>query len=213
MKITIFKYSILFLALVFLASCSKDSGQIGGAQSEFGEVGNDIEWTSWQFGVEDTEMYVSELEDGISTFVCSGTATNDYHIELLKMMPTDRFPGTFEIIGNRVEATFKAKVTDEGLQAVFEDGATFTMVKYDAEVGDKFSVKRGGVTLENEVVEKSTEDDYYWNGIWIKVIIVRYDSHSPGILYVEHEYNHKFGLVGIAVYFEDGTVKYASAEC
>ena len=214
MKTTLFRLGLFPFLFAMLFSCTKEgSADLKGDQSAFGEVGNEIEWRVGQFGVTDTEMFVAKLEDGVSTLVCSATAADDYHVELLKMMPTDRFPGSFTITGNTVEADVRAKMTDKGMQAVFEDGTRLTLVEYDAKVGDKYTAKVGGVTLENEVMEVSTEDDYFWGGIMIKAITVRYYSHSPGILYVEHVYNHKFGLVGLAIYFEDGSVKYAGAEC
>ena len=195
-------------------SCNKDEfADIGGNQSPIGEVGNAIEWRAGQFGISETEMYVSKLENGVSTFVCSGTATNSTFIDLLKMVPTDRLPGTVNITGNTVEATVKAKITDEGVQVIFNDGSKLTLVDYGAKVGDKYSTKIDGVTLENEVVEKSSEDDFFWGGMYIKVITVRYKSHSPGISHVNHIYNHKFGLVSLAIHFEDGSVKYAGCEC
>jgi hypothetical protein len=176
-------------------------------------VGNTIDWTAGQFGISDIEMEVTSLDGGVSTFTCKATADNSTYIDMLKMVPTDRIPGNISIVGNTVEATVDAKLTDEGIQAVFNDGSKFTLVKYDAEVGDKYKTTIDGVTLENEVMEKSTEDDYYWAGILIKVIVVKYKSHAPGINYVEHVYNHKFGLVGLAIYFEDGSVKYAGSVC
>ena len=215
LEIKFFNLILICFSLVILQSCNLDSlgDEIGGKQSPIGEVGNTIDWTVSQFGLTDVEMVVTKLENGISTFKCSGTTENSVYIDMLKMVPTDRFPGTFTVIGNTVEATVDAKITDEGVQAIFEDGSKLTLVDYEAKVGDKFKTTIGGVTLENEIVEKSTEDDFYWAGILIKVIVVKYKSHAPGISYVEHIYNHKFGLVSVAIYFEDGTVKYAGAVC
>lgn len=214
MKIKPLSAVLFVICLLPFLSCKKgDAGSIGGSQSEFGEVGNTIDWTVGQFGISGAQMYVSKLENGVSTFSCSGTASNSAYIDLLKLVPTDRFPGTVNISGNTVEATVNAKITTEGMQVIFNNGSKLTLVNYNAKVGDKYSATIDGVTLENEVVQKSTEDDYFWGGMLIKVITVRYNSHSPGINYVEHYYNHKWGLVGLAVYFEDGTVKYAGCAC
>jgi len=214
MKTKLLSFLLFAICLMPFFSCKKgDTASIGGSQSEFGEVGNTIDWTVGQFGISGAEMYVSALENGVSTFTCSATASNSTYVDLLKLVPTDRFPGTVNITGNTVEATVNAKITDEGMQVIFNDGSKLTLVNYNAKVGDKYSATVGGVTLENEVVQKSTEDDYYWGGMLIKVITVKYNSHSPGINYVEHYYNHNFGLVGLAIYFEDGTVKYAGCAC
>lgn len=208
--------SFLLCAICFMLffSCSKDdAGSVGGSQSEFGEVGNTIDWTVGQFGISGASMSVSALENGVSTFTCSGTASSSTYVNILSAVPTDRFPGTVTITGNTVQATVNAKITDEGMQVVFNNGSKLTLVNYNASVGDKYSATVGGVTLQNEVVQRSTEDDYFWGGMLIKVITVKYTSHAPGINYVEHYYNHKWGLVGLAVYFEDGTVKYAGCAC
>jgi hypothetical protein len=210
-----FNLASLAAILLLIVSCDKDElDGIGGNQSPFGEVGNKIEWSVGQFGISNTSMQVTKLENGISTFECSGTTTNSTYIDLLEMVPTERFPGTVTISGNTVTAHVNAKVTDEGAQVIFNNGSKLTLVNYNASVGDKYSVKVGGTTLKNEVVSKSTEDDYFWvGGMMIKVIKVKYTSHSPGINSVVAIYNHKFGLVGLEIHFEDGTIKYAGSEC
>lgn len=210
--------TIILLSLIIVAaSCKKsndDFAELGGNQSSIGEVGNTIDWTVGQFGISNTSMRVTKLAGGVSTFQCSGTAPSGTYVDMLKMVPTERFPGTVTISGNTVTAEVNAKVTDEGAQVIFNDGTTLTLVNYNSKVGDKYSATVGGTTLENEVVEKSTDDDYLWvGGMYLKVIKVKYTSHSPGINYVIAVYNHKFGLVGLEIHFEDGTVKYAGCEC
>lgn len=213
MKTKLFSLLLLCTGLILLNSCSDDEiGDIEGTQSPYGQVGNEIEWKVGQFGISETEMYVSKLEKGVSTFQCSGVAANSTYVDLLKIVPTERFPGTVSITGNTVEATVNAKITDEGMQVIFNDGSKLTLVNYGAKVGDKYSTTVGGVTLENEVIEKSSEDDHFWGGMYIKVIKVRYKSKSPGVSYVDGIYNHKYALVGLAITFEDGTVKYAGCE-
>lgn len=201
----------IIVAFTILTSCNKDdfNADLGGSQSSYGEVGNTVEWNVGQFGISNTSMQVTKLENGVSTFECSGSTTNSSYIDLLEMVPTERFPGTVSISGNTVSANVNAKVTDEGIQVIFNDGNKLTLINYNAKVGDKFTTKVGGVTLENEVIEKSTEDDYFWGGMNIKVMKVSYKSHSPGINDVIAVYNHKFALVGLEIHFEDGSVKYA----
>lgn len=206
---------LLFVAfLMLIVSCKKEEiGDIGGSQSPIGEVGNTFDWNAGQFGISNTSMSITKSEGGVSTIQCTGTTTNSTYIDLLEMVPTDRFPGTVSISGNSVTAEVNAKITEEGAQVIFNDGTKLTLVDYNAKVGDKYTATVGGTTLENEVVEKSTDDDYLWmGGMYLKVIKVKYKSHSPGINYVNAIYNHKFGLVGLEVYFENGTVKYAGCE-
>lgn len=198
-----------------LVSCDEDEiGDIEGNQSPFGEVGNTVDWNVGQFGISNASTQVISLENGVSTFECSGTTTNSTYIDLLEMVPIERFPGTVTISGNTVSAKVNAKVTDEGIQVIFNDGSKLTLVDYGANVGDKYTANVNGTTLENEVVEKSTEDDYLWvGGMYLKVIKVKYKSHSPGINFVVAIYNHKYALVGFETHFEDGTVSYAGCEC
>lgn len=208
--------TLLFLALLLtsLFSCQKDDAgdDIGGSQSPFGEVGNTIDFGPIQ-GISNTNVYVSKLENGVSTFSGSVTSTNSIYTDILSSVPAEIFPGSVSITGNKVEGEVNIKITNEGVQLVFNDGSKLTLVNYDAKVGDKYTAKCGGYTFENEVVEKSTEDDFYWGGMYIKVIKVKCKSVTPGISDYMLYYNHKFCLVGIDVIFEDGSKKLIGLEC
>jgi hypothetical protein len=103
------------------------------------------------------------------------------------------------------EGTFK--MTDKGILDFNNiDHKPFVLVKYDAKVGDKYTLKKSdGETITRTVVSKSTTDDYSW-GLWlIKTINVEQDSRIPGVTKLEYITNHKFGLVGVKLYLEDGT--------
>ncbi len=202
------------LLLFGMLSCEKDESgsDIGGSQSSIGEVGNEIEFGYVQ-GISNTQVFVSNLENGVSTFSCSANATDSKYIDLLDLVPDELIPGTVTISGNEVQADIKIKVTDEGGQLIFNDGTKLTLINYDAKVGDKYTATIGNTKLESEVIEKSTEDDYSWGGMYIKVIKVKAKSTVPGISNVILIYNHKFGLVGANVYFEDGSVKNISISC
>ncbi len=202
------------LLLFGMLSCEKDESgsDIGGSQSSIGEVGNEIEFGYVQ-GISNTQVFVSNLENGVSTFSCSAKATDSKYIDLLELVPDELIPGTVTISGNEVQADIKIKVTDEGGQLIFNDGTKLTLINYDAKVGDKYTATIGNTKLESEVIEKSTEDDYSWGGMYIKVIKVKAKSTVPGISNVILIYNHKFGLVGANVYFEDGSIKNISISC
>uniref|UniRef100_UPI0032174F2C hypothetical protein n=1 Tax=uncultured Draconibacterium sp. TaxID=1573823 RepID=UPI0032174F2C len=208
--------STLFLAFVLFALVSCDESDsdmdIGGSQSPVGEVGNVIDFGPIQ-GLTNTNVYVSSLENGISTFSGSVTVTNSTYTDLLSSVPTEIFPGAVSIDGSKVEGTVNIKTTTDGVQLVFKDGSKLTLVDYDANVGDKYTAKVGGYTFENEVVEKSTEDDFYWGGMYIKVIKVKCKSVTPGISDYMLYYNHKYCLVGIDIIFEDGSKKLIGVEC
>lgn len=202
------------LLMLGMLSCEKDDliSDIKGDQSPIGEVGNEIEFGTIS-GISSPQISVSSLENGISTFSCSASVTNSSYIDLLELVPNALIPGTVSVSENQVQADINIKVTDEGGQLVFNDGTKLTLINYDAKVGDKYTATVGNTKLENEVIEKSTEDDFLWGGMYIKVIKVKAKSTVPGISDVILIYNHKFGLVGADIHFEDGTTKYISVFC
>lgn len=215
MKFRFGKLGFAFLILL-LVSCSKEESNnpdIGGALSEFGEVGNELYLQVGQLDVVNATAKVSELNDGVSTFEISGETTNSAYIDLLKMIPSSSFPGTFSVNEGAVEATVNAKFTEEGAQYIFNDGSKMTVVKYDSEVGDNYISTIDGDSYELEVVEKSTEDDYLWvGGLYLKIMTVRATNPSPGVKYIDGYWNHKYALVGSAITFEDGSVKYIGVD-
>lgn len=213
-KMKSIKVISILTVLLALISCNKDEvGDISGVQSEYGEVGSYIKWKAGQLGVSDYSMTVTKLDNGVSTFTCSATTTNNKYAEYVKQFPVDAFPGTMTITGNTINAKLNVKITSNGVQAIFNDGGKITLVDYNAKVGDKYKATVDGFALVNEVIEKSTTDDYFWGGMYIKVVTVKSNSLVPGVSYIIHRYNHKFGLVGLEIHFEDGSIKYAGAEC
>jgi len=103
------------------------------------------------------------------------------------------------------EGTFK--ITDKGILDYNNiDHEPFALVKYDAKVGDKYTLEKSdGTVITREVVRKSTEDDYYWNGMIIKTVDVEQDSRIPGVEKLIYFTNHKFGIVAVRAVMEDGT--------
>ena len=113
--------------------------------------------------------------------------------------------GKVNISGHFINST-------EGVGYVNGKGETSILVKYDAKVGDKWSYTTlGGKKLNREVISISTDDDYYWGGMYIKVIEVEQNLPYPGFTKVVYSANHKFGLVGAVVTMEDGSTSYLSA--
>jgi hypothetical protein len=103
------------------------------------------------------------------------------------------------------EGTFK--ITDKGiLDYNNADHEPFVLVKFDAKVGDKYTFEKSdGTVITREVVRKSTDDDWLWNGMLIKTIDVEQDSRIPGVEKIVYFTNHKFGVVAVRVVLEDGT--------
>jgi hypothetical protein len=98
----------------------------------------------------------------------------------------------------------KAKITSEGIQGfMYSDGdesRPFTLVKYGANVGDKYKFTTDeGEEIVREVTYKSTEDEYELGFIYIKIMKIEQKMNDGVIDKITYYANHKFGLVGIRV--------------
>ncbi len=111
----------------------------------------------------------------------------------------------------RLTASMMSKVTSEGIQDYIYSGGDlskpFTVVKYSAIVGDKYEfTDKDHVKIMRQVVYKSTTDDYdivFWK---IKVLKVEETKEDPIMQKVVYVANHKFGLVGMMLYFKNGSI-------
>lgn len=101
----------------------------------------------------------------------------------------------------------KFKITDEGILDYNNiDKEPFVLVKFDAKVGDKYVMEKSdGTVMTREVVRKSTDDDFLWDGLMIKTIDVEQEIAAPGVKKLVYFTNHKFGIVAVRAVMEDGT--------
>lgn len=100
----------------------------------------------------------------------------------------------------------KYKNTSEGVALVNSMGKQAVIMKYDTKVGDKWSYKKkSGKTVNYKVVKKSETDDYDFGFFNIKVVQVERTSNEPGVNKVVYTGNHKFGLVNVEFYLDDGS--------
>lgn len=191
--------SLLFTSCSLIDSISPDN-KLGGTQSTIGEVGNTFSLGSVS-GVNGFKAEVKALDNGISSITASVTITDPLVLEMAKSVPE------FTWSGNTLSVTKKYKITDEGIQNVYDEG-NFTLVKYADNVGDSYSIKVDGNKITRKIEAKSTADDYAWGFMNIKVMKVG-ETGRPvtGVNKIEYILNHKFGVVGFKVYFEDGSSK------
>jgi hypothetical protein len=127
------------------------------------------------------------------------TLKDPYAIEFAKSIPDLVWDG------NKISVSRKYRITDKGVQSVHEEG-NLTMVEYDGKVGDNYSLKMNGKKVTREITHKSTTDDYNWAFFDIKVLKVEETGRGLlGVSKLEYFLNHKFGLVGLRVIFEDGS--------
>jgi hypothetical protein len=202
MKKTIILFSSLTILLTSI-SCSKteDSNSLGGDSSPMAQKATVSSSSAAIAGVSGFTATVSDNKDGVSTYTASATVTN----ALLKNMVSS-YPG-ISVSGNTVTATnFKIQQTKDGIKCLTGSGEG-VVVKYGSNVGDTYTVGSTGRT--RKVVSKSTTDDYPYGFMNIKTIQVEADANTfvntGGVSKITYIANHKFGLVGVKVNFDDGT--------
>lgn len=207
-----YNHGILLIAVaLLLSSCnifgsgsgSDGSDPLGGELSPMGAVGNTFGLPAIS-GASDMVVGVIEREGSVSTIQATVTLTNPMYLDIVKAIESSS--PNMQINGNKVSMLSDVRVTSKGIQNVYENGKkSFTLVNYDAKVGDTYKIKLPAGTVTRKVTKKSTEDDYFWGFMNIKVIEVEEKSPTPGISKVVYYANHRFGLVGVDVHFEDGS--------
>lgn len=193
------KFTFLFGLVLILLFSSCDLLNLGdsvkGDQSPIGEVGTEI-YTSSIAGVENPSMSVTSLENGISTITAQATVTNPLILNVLSNLPE------CTVNGNTVSGTAKFKITTEGIESE-NDSYSGVLVKYSSKAGDTY---KGASGYKREVVSKSTEDDYSFGFYLIKVLEIEESPCSvPGVKKLVYFANHKFGIVGAEVTYDDNT--------
>jgi len=148
-----------------------------------GKVGN--YWTAKTPGYPNTSITIQENNDGnvVASFPYNGK--------------------TFEVEG---------KITDNGFyDYVYSNGdksKPFALVKFDANVGDKWEYKIGTQTVTREVVKKSTTDDTPYNGFWMIKTIDVLETIPSGVQVrgaaspaktILYKWNHKFGFISAEI--------------
>ncbi len=183
--------------LITLISCDDSTYKISGSQSEFGEIGIKITSSNTPSILNGATAEITELEGGVSVITLTADFSDEDIKTIQERLPAYDGTSTFDV---------KYRVTSKGVQSVYDDGTSFTLVEYDAKVGDTYSVKRNSQNLEREVIQKSEDDDYYWEGLLLKTITVKETGRAiPGFSNAKLIFNHRYGLVGYEMYFEDGS--------
>jgi hypothetical protein len=138
---------LLMLVVSLIVTISCDILNLGNKEETdpaktMGKVGNF--WSAAVPGMDDAKITIQDNKDGnvIATIPYNGSS---YEVE--------------------------GKITDNGFyDYVYSNGdksKPFTLVKFDANVGDKWEYKVGNQVVTREVVKKSTTDDTEYNGFWL----------------------------------------------
>ncbi len=188
---------VLFVSVVIF-SCKKESTEsIGGAQSAMGLVGATVSSSSGIVaGVSSITGRVTTLADGVSSFSGSAVVTN----ATIKNIMSSYAAAT--VTGNNVSITdVKVKFTSEGIESFgpLEPGI---IAKFDAKVGDTYPCGSGKRT----VTAVSTANDFYWDGMMIKVITVEETPNKLGVKKITYYSNHKWGLAAVEFTFDDNSI-------
>lgn len=193
----------LWLFLLVGAACSGSGGPgttLGGSQSPIGEANTTFAIANIP-GFSSFDAKIGELTGGVSKIVVSCTVADSAMLDIARAIP-----GT-QVSGNTVTGGGKARITSEGIANVYDEGE-LVLIKFDAKVGDTYTLTRGSSTITRTVTAVSTTDDFPWNNMLIKTDTVEEKGRNlPGVSKIEYRTNHRFGLVAIKAYFEDGTSK------
>lgn len=199
-----FVLSIALSALLVISSCElfeEDNKDIGGDPSPMGEVGNNFDISTME-GVSDVSIQVTGKNGDVSKVTFTGTITDQKILSILSAIPD------VNLVGNKMTVARDYKITTNGIMSVYPEGK-LTLMDYGAKVGDSWSLTHSGSNLERKVTSKSTDDDYSYGFMLIKVVKVEETGRNiPGVNKIEFVGNHKFGMVGIIVHFEDGSTKH-----
>lgn len=206
------KTFLLLVAMAFiLSSCDwldsiskkEDSTSVSGSTNiPINTVGNTFS-NSVRVGMSaysGTISITNVSSDGVATVKFQGKIPANYPI-------LSGIKAKYKDAAGNLVCEGKFKMTDGGiLDYNNKDHKPFALVKYDAAVGDKYTLEKSdGTKITREVVRKSTTDDFLWSGMAIKTIDVEQSSNIPGVSKIVYFSNHKFGLVAVRVYMEDGS--------
>jgi hypothetical protein len=210
--------TLLFLILfsasaIFYSSCDllgltkeKDTELNGDTNIALNTVGNQFSPTIIVNGnsiTSDATIKITKSENGVNTVEFKADLSKTPAFSGLNSI----IPATLKDASGKVNFTTKVKMTDEGiLDYSNSDNSPFVAVRYDGNVGDKYSLtKSDGKTSTRTITQKSTTDDYAWGGMLIKTIKVEQIPSFPGIKKYEYWFNHRFGLVGVVITAQDNS--------
>lgn len=205
---------LTILLMIFLFSCGADDPEeqgnsLGGDTNiPLAQVGNTgysvIEMNGNYTRLDGIE--ITKNENGVANIHVSTNISQMTGLSNVADLVSTIYPSFINDNG-KINADLKYKITSEGIQDFNNiDGKAHTLVKYDANVGDTYSLKlSNGETITRKVVAKSDKDDFQWGMLYIKTITIEQNAVAPGVKKYIFRANHKFGLVFVEALMEDGT--------
>lgn len=204
--------SIILLSSLF--SCANDPENednnvlTGDTEIALGEVGNTgytvVEMDGKYQKLEGIE--ITKNENGVATIHVSTDISQMDGLSNVADLVSTVYPSFLDENGN-INAELKYKITSEGIQDFNNiDGIPHTIVKYDCNVGDTYTVSlSNGNKITRTVTAISDQDDFQWGFFDIKTITIEQNAVAPGVKKYKFRANHRFGLVFVEAIMEDGT--------
>ncbi len=205
---------MILILSAFISSCGTndpqdDANNLGGdPKIPLGQVGN-TGYTVVEINGDYTRLEGIEItknDNGVATIHVSTDISKISSLANVADVVSTIYPAFIDDNG-KIDADLQYKITSEGIQDFNNiDHKAHTLVKYDANVGDSYSLKlSNGETITRKVVAKSDKDDFQWGMLYIKTITVEQNAIAPGVKKYIFRANHKFGLVFVEAIMEDGT--------
>ena len=179
-----------FILILFFSSCSLfEKDEVTNPDETLGKPG--YVWYASADGYPEATLDIKENIDGVVT------ATLNYDDK---------------------NYTLKARITDNSIEDyVYSNGdisKPFTLVKFNASVGDKWEYNIGNQKVVREVVRKSTDDDVEYGFWYVKTVDVEETvpagiqvmGYPAGVKKILWRFNHRFGLISADVTTNDNTV-------
>lgn len=206
----VIKVCFILLGFLFFA-CDKeesnDPNSLGGdVKTQISNVGDEFS-LSVKVGNDyvdlNEQIKVVSNNNGLVTLNIKANVSQSPKIKQL----LDKIPGDVYDAQGNIDKNIQLKVTTAGIQDFFnKDQKPHTLVKYDAKVGDQYKLaKSDGKTITRSVTARSDVDDFPYGFWYIKTITLEQDSRIPGIQKFVYRANHKFGIVYLEIYLEDGS--------
>jgi hypothetical protein len=202
-----FMTTVIVLFAFIYTGCKKSSSTdstTGGNPTPMGDVGNTFMGSIT--GLTNFNAVIKSNTNGISTIGCTGTITDSTMLSLVGLLNSNSLMNINPSTGV-FTVDLKAKFTDAGIVDYFSnDGSGSILSSFSEVVGAKYTCKNAeGHTYTREVTAKSTTDDYPYSSLLIKTTTIKETGNFRGIDKVVYRTNHKFGLVNITIYLQDGS--------
>jgi hypothetical protein len=207
----------LFTLVIATASFVGVVAGCGSSTTSPDDIGNttDIELTKpgnqWSASIRIGDSFLSapttvrseKRVDGITTLSFTIDLTGHRDSALVMQFVPEKYLDS----QGRISSSIQVKATKDGIQDFTQSGKPWTLVRYDAKVGDAYTVTdENGLEKKRTVVERTDKDDWSFGFFLIKTIKVEEvlpedDQVASKIWY---RANHRFGLVYMETFLRAG---------